>query len=141
MENASKALLIAGAMLLFILIVTFAIFLFQRMASQASNVYDELYSSEIDEFNQKFLNFNGRDDLNIQNVVTIINLARENNSQELFPVTIVVNFIGTEVQEYNNDEIVNLLMNYRGSKDKFTCNVTFETNSRLVKSIKIIKTP
>ena len=41
MENASKALLIAGGMLLLILVASFATLLFRRMGSQTSEFYKD----------------------------------------------------------------------------------------------------
>ena len=48
MENASKALLIAGAMLLTILLSTFAIYVFNIFGEQTSRLYDKLEESDVD---------------------------------------------------------------------------------------------
>ena len=42
MENASKALLIAGGVLIAILLLTLFSYLFRQMASSTSNIYENL---------------------------------------------------------------------------------------------------
>lgn len=58
MENASKALIIAGAILLSILIIALGIYVF-NMAKGASNT-DQLDALEISTFNDKFTTYEGR---------------------------------------------------------------------------------
>ena len=57
MENASKALIIAGAILLAILIISLGIMIYQ----QASGVVNNNAMSEVDinSFNQKFIQYTG----------------------------------------------------------------------------------
>ena len=85
MENAAKALIIAGAVLLAILLLSLFVYISKDMAKSASNIYANLEESEISEYNQQFLNYDKRQDLNIQDVVTIINLAKNQNEiQKLY---------------------------------------------------------
>ena len=100
MENASKALLIAGGMLLLILVASFATLLFRRMGSQTSEFYKDMSDTEIYEFNQQFFNYENKE-LRIQDVVSIINLAKDANDRERAPVTLEVNFLGNKV-DLNN---------------------------------------
>ena len=104
MENASKALLIAGAMLLLILVLTFSVYLVRRIGGQTSELYSDMEQSKIDEFNQKFFNYDGRgtkkdsegkwiNPLTIQDVVSIINLAKDNNQNGRFK----------NLENYNNE--------------------------------------
>ena len=95
MENASKALLIAGGVLIAILILTLFAYLFGQMAENTSNIYNTIEQSEIAEFNQKFINYEGRGigelsdkPLTVQDVATLINLAQDNNKNPKFPTTI-----------------------------------------------------
>lgn len=99
MENASKALLIAGGVLITILVITLGVYFSQSMANQVSEIYKQLEEHNRTEFNQKFLNFNDRmkkndagyyeeDAITIQDVATLINLAKDaNESNELDNVT------------------------------------------------------
>ena len=79
MENASKALIMAGGVLIAILLLTFFVYILNVIGAHTARVYEDLEASEISEFNQKFLNYDGRDDLKIQDVVTIVGLAIDNN--------------------------------------------------------------
>ena len=58
MENASKALIIAGAILLSILIIALGIYVF-NMSKNATNT-DQLEELEISEFNSPFMDYEGR---------------------------------------------------------------------------------
>ena len=43
--------------------------------------YRQLEDSKRTEFNQQFLNYNGKTDLTVQDIVTIINLAKDSNKK------------------------------------------------------------
>lgn len=58
MENASKALLIAGGVLLAILIIALGIYIFN--VSRGSSKYDQLETIELQAFNAPFLQYEGR---------------------------------------------------------------------------------
>ena len=101
MENASKALLIAGAMLLLMLVLTFTMYMFKKIGGDTSDLYGQIEESEITEFNQQFLKFETRRDsenkvinpLRIQDVVSIINLVRDTNKRQRFPVEMKITFM------------------------------------------------
>lgn len=89
MENASKALIIAAGALIGIMLLTLLAYGINKMGSNSARVYAEMEKNRITQFNQKFLNYDGRgtkvDDnskpinpLNAQDVMTIINF-NENN--------------------------------------------------------------
>lgn len=102
MENAAKALLIAGAVLIAILLLTLFTYLFSQMADSTSNIYTILERSEISEFNQQFLNYEGRGirenttPLTVQDVATLINLAQDSKNNSKFAATV-------EIRYGNND--------------------------------------
>lgn len=79
MENASKALIIAGGILIVILVLTLFAYINTKMGGSTHNLYSKLEDHDITEFNQKFLNYDGRKDLKIQDVVTLINTANNAN--------------------------------------------------------------
>ena len=76
MENASKALIIAGAILLAILIISLGIMIYQ----QASGVVNNNAMSEVDisSFNQKFLQYTGTNVRGAQ-VNSLLNQIQTNN--------------------------------------------------------------
>lgn len=60
MENASKALLIAGAILLCILIIAIGMFIFNSASSTITDSMTSLSTQEIDAFNNQFTSYEGR---------------------------------------------------------------------------------
>jgi hypothetical protein len=150
MENASKALLIAGAMLLLILVLTFSVYLVRRIGGQTSELYSDMEQSKIDEFNQKFFNYDGRgtkkdsegkwiNPLTIQDVVSIINLAKDNNQNSKFPTTVKVKVDGNERQDSTNAQIKEMLANPNNIDAEYSCKVEYGENKNLVENITIEK--
>lgn len=136
MENAAKALIMAGAVLLAILVLSLMNYLFENMAESSASIYEDLEESDITEFNQKFLNYDGRgtttdDDgnpinpLNIQDVVTIVNIAKDNNENGKLPVNVVVKVGTEEWQNKDASELNDLLMQH--IDDKYSCSVSYST--------------
>ena len=78
MENASKALIIAGAVLISILLISLGILIY----NQASDIVNGNQMSEVDitAFNQKFLNYEGRK--NGSQVKSLLQLVRASNANE-----------------------------------------------------------
>ena len=60
MENASKALLIAGAILLCILIIAIGMFIYNSAQSTITDSMDSLSTQEIDAFNNQFTSYEGK---------------------------------------------------------------------------------
>lgn len=139
MENASKALLMAGAVLLLMLVLTFSVYFVKRIGGQTSELYDNIEQSDIDEFNQQFFNYDGKDNLRIHDVISIINLAKNNNQSERFPVIIKVKVDGVEMQDISNDEIKEMLSNQDNINVKYSCLVEYGENKNLVENITIEK--
>ena len=150
MENASKELLIAGAMLLLILVLTFSVYLVRRIGGQTSELYSDMEQSKIDEFNQKFFNYDGRgtkkdsegkwiNPLTIQDVVSIINLAKDNNQNSKFPTTVKVKVDGNERQDSTNAQIKEMLANPNNIDAEYSCKVEYGENKNLIENITIEK--
>ncbi len=60
MENASKALLIAGAILLAILIIAIGMFIYNSAQSTVNDSMTSLTTQEIDAFNNQFISYEGQ---------------------------------------------------------------------------------
>lgn len=60
MENASKALLISAAVLIAILLLSLFAYLMTKVSENTSRIYAIMEQSKITEFNQQFLNYEGR---------------------------------------------------------------------------------
>lgn len=116
MENASKALLIAGGVLITMIIASFGVYLYGVYHSHAENVMNRLTESQITEFNAKFLAFEGRD-LTANEVVSILNLVVEcnkNNEINKQKITVEFNNVGQQydivaaAKTYKLNEVNNL---------------------------------
>lgn len=82
MENASKALLMAGGVLITMLVVSLGIYFSRVVADSMGGIYTRMEQRKIAEFNQQFLEFNDTK-INIQDVVSLINLAKDSNDKNL----------------------------------------------------------
>ena len=157
MENASKALLIAGAMLILILVLTVGIYFTRRMSYQTSEIYKALEQSDIDELNQKFYVYEGRE-IYIQDVVSIINLAKNINEKKKIPTTINVEIpenvldgieikdengntisnssVAKKVQAYLKEDNINQMISLH-LEHSYTCKLEFSKNSQYIDKITI----
>ena len=79
MENATKALIIAGEILIGILILALLVFIAIRLSEPADIYHREVSRVEVDKFNSYFTKFGVRQDITPQEVVSAINYAREYN--------------------------------------------------------------
>jgi len=79
MENASHALLIAAGVLVGIIILSLGIYLFQVFGGYAETTQQQMSATDIAQFNDKFLKYNGLTNLTIQDVITVKNYALEHN--------------------------------------------------------------
>lgn len=77
MENASKALIIAGAILLAILIIALGVFIFNK-AKSATNM-DDLSNQQVEAHNSTFQNYEGT--INGTQAKALIDAVRNNNQQ------------------------------------------------------------
>lgn len=79
MENASKALIMAAGVLIGILILSLAVFLFVDFGSTSSQIYDEVEVRQLAQYNAQYTIYAGRDNITIYDIITLANLAKENN--------------------------------------------------------------
>ena len=137
MENASKALIIAGAILLAILIISLGILIY----NQASSVVNEntMDSVEVSQFNTQFTQYEGTKSgstvRSLAQVVLSSNVSQDDASRK---VTLTVD--GTEVVSKNTDQITNLNTITTGGTYKIQCTYsTTGANSGLVTEITATK--
>ena len=141
MENASKALLIAGGMILALLILSVFAYISAKTAGTTSRIYENLGESDITEFNQKFLNFQEKEKLTMQDVVSVAYLAKNNNEKGKMPTEVHVFVVGDGWNENNlekksRDEIEKLLKNHF-SETFLYCSVKYSSTSKLIEKITI----
>ena len=79
MENASKALLMAAGVLMGVVILSLAAYLFVTFISSADDVKSEIANNQLNKFNSQFLAYEQREDLTVYDILTAVNLAENNN--------------------------------------------------------------
>ncbi len=81
MENASKALLIAGGVFVAIIILVIAVQLFIGYRDVVNNYHYTTTVSEITEINRKFTKYEGKEVITIHDVVSAIKTAKNYNDK------------------------------------------------------------
>ena len=143
MENASKALLISAGVLLAVMVLSLFTYVFFTMSQSTSRIYKEMEETKISEINQKFLNYEAKENLTMQDVISIINLAKNINTNEgkNLSYNISVNVHGID-DIGNNENLViksdaylsGILSKYYEYKG-FECKINYGNQSKLVKNI------
>ena len=152
MENAAKALFIAAGVLLAILLLTLFRYLSSQMSDSVKDIYDLLDQSDVAEFNQQFIAYEGRSNLTIQDVVTIVNLAKDANKAQNAPApvnvqVVVVNGATSEdwavkYKDMSTEKIIEANIEDVKNNATYSCAngiVTFDADTGLINSITIIK--
>ncbi len=98
MENASKALLMAGGVLIAILVITMFVALKSSFDNTAQSYVDRLDAQELQKYNSNFEAYEGRNDITAQEIVTLINFAKQKEQGTII-------WVGTEnITDKNIDE-------------------------------------
>lgn len=92
MENASKALMMAGAVLLGILLVSIFIYVYANSSMFSSNFEEQQNEIQLQEFNAQYEKYANRKDLTAQDIVSVANMAINNNQKgERLAINVYVN--------------------------------------------------
>lgn len=112
MENASKALIIVAGVLIGIMILSLAVYLTTTMGGSAAKVHEQVRQDQLSQFNSQFTKYDGREDATIYDILTIANLAMNNNEEyDLLPA-------GNRENENSFYITVKLKNDYIETKDK-----------------------
>jgi hypothetical protein len=82
MENSSKALIMAGEILIGILILTMGAMWIVSLREVTDSYETSMSALEIERFNTYFTKFEERDNIKAQEIVTVIHYAQEFNGRE-----------------------------------------------------------
>ncbi len=129
MENASRALLMAGGVLIAIIIISIAVYMFTTYSNVGTRYETITESNEKIKFNTNFTKFEGRTDITAQEIVTIVNFAKdyyENNQ-----INITVNASG--MSDTSNDGLIEFVKS--NSNKRFKCDGIYYSNGRVNKII------
>ncbi len=131
MENASNALLMAGAVLIGVLILSAGVYLFTQFSSTSHQISEQLTASQISQFNSQFTKYDGREDITAHTIVSICNLAKQNNEQyyensgsnsDPYYIQVILKYAG----EYNNNNFEKV---QEGTYQKFIQKNDIDTTS------------
>lgn len=117
MENASRALLMAGGILIAILIISMAVYMFVTYNRVETSYGNTMESNEKIKFNTNFTKFEGRKDITAQEIVTLINFAK--NYKETNQITITITVQGSNMLGKNNDALIKFITD--NPNKKFEC--------------------
>ena len=105
MENASKALLMAGGVLIALLVISLMILAFDQMSQYQKSQSDLVETKQLAEFNEQFTQY-VRDDLNVIDLVTLANKVVNFNIKE------------SGAGEIDYSQKITLQINMKNYKDK-----------------------
>ena len=77
MENASKALMIAGGVLIAIIMLAIGVTLYSMYSNQSKEFTQMIETTEVQKFNSKFDVYYGRTDVTAQEIISVVNLSKE----------------------------------------------------------------
>ena len=104
MENASKALLMAGGVLLGIMVLSLGVLLFTSFGGTSSQIHDNIEENQTTQFNSQFTSYMGKDNVTIHDVVSMAKLATQNNQNYKFAHRAVADVTG-------NDRYISVICN------------------------------
>ncbi len=114
MDNATKALVMAGEVLIAVLVLSLAVWVITTFGKYSKDTNSRLAQDRIAQYNNNFYLMNGRINITADEIATLLNFAKENNdSYEL-------SFTNTEKSIYfTNIKIIENTINPSDYKDSF----------------------
>lgn len=147
MENASKALLMAAGVLIGVLILSLAVFLFAHFGTVSSELHKQQDMNDLNKFNTQFTSYEGKV-CTIHDIISVANLAMNNNSNYSLTAQadnnyyISVNIKSGQVnnlqESLKNNDAVNKLIIDETNK-KYNCKVEISENTKRVKTVNFIE--
>lgn len=129
MENATKALIIAGTILISLLLISIAVYVFNNYAGFAIENQERQAAQDKIQFNTQFEKYVEKD-LTIHDVVTIANLAKDyNEKNQLEDKNKIKIYLGTTECKDNKDWIEELK---KPENSKYKYKIGYYSNSKNV---------
>jgi len=137
MENASKALLIAGGILIAMLVLLIGVNLFVNYSQTGSSYEQNMEAIEIQKFNSNFLKFEGRTNITIQEIVTLAKFAKQYKEQTQIHVPVIIP-TNRDLTNCDYDEFISLIQDnsIEGEEIKYFQCVVNSNESGIVESIR-----
>ena len=127
MENLSKALLMAGGMLIGILIASLFIYEMLYFSGHAKTFHLEAEKVRVTEFNSAFEKYSHKSEITVHDVVSISNYIRQwNLDNPLAQITSTGTVLEADVQEFLKD-----------NQKKYVCKLEYSSEDGRVNKVKI----
>ena len=81
MENATKALIMAGTVLISILLISFLVLFLRKGASASAEYHNTMSDAELAKFNSQFEVYDGRENNTYFDVITVANMVYDINKK------------------------------------------------------------
>lgn len=131
MENATKALLMAGGILVGLIVISLGVRLFVNLNKSGKTYSSAPETAAIQSLNAKFEKYIRRDDISPQEIVSIYNLKEECKGKYPYEIKLKV---GTEYIYFREEK--DKLDYIKDTNKKFTCNkIEYENTNGQVKEI------
>ena len=132
MENASKALIIAGAILISILIISLGVIIYQQAAGVVNN--NSMSELEVTQFNEPFESYVGKN-IRGANVKALINKIKTSNSTYQGDASKTISLD----PDKGNPKAVKSLDDTIKTGSTYDVSISLKTSGGLVSKIKIIE--
>lgn len=166
MENATKALIIAASMLIAIMVISIGVYLFATMSGYTTSAQKKIIDDRVVAFNNKFLIYDGKEDLTVHDIITVANYARQSNENyglsensrsdtNSYYVSVIWEKVNIETQQIKNESaetFLNKLLSENIKEDieseepkeytpkKYRCEVKLNPNTARVYQVKFTET-
>lgn len=143
MENASKALLMAGGVLIAILILSLGVYLFTTSRQLGTTYEGVIQENEIKKFNSNFTKYEGRTDITAQEIITTINLCKEYEENYGISTDIAIsNISGWSVNKINSKENgeIAFITDCTNENYKFSCSISYDDKTGIINKVNFRKT-
>ena len=123
MENASKALIIAGAILIAILLIGVGVFLINSANDTVTQGGDVMSNQALQAFNSQFTNYSGQQKGN--NVKSLLQTVITSNAKDSAGRKVAVTCSGASVTNKSTAADISKVVNYISNNKTYTVSLTY----------------
>lgn len=131
MENASNALIIAGSILIAIIILSIGVILFSSYSKIGESYEQTRVVERLTKYNSNFTIFKERTDITAQEIVTLVNYARNYNEENETSIEVNVQY-SNEVNENLADISKDLLEFIKKNSTKIVINEEGKEEAKII---------
>lgn len=132
MENASKALIMAGGVLVGLLVISIGVALYMNFSNSSKSLTSNWDSAELTKYNSSFFVYVSREDISAQELMSLVSLSQQREGD----IKIIINDI--DATNWNTSEIntflsLNILTTEKDASGKTVKKNTFTYVSDSIK--------